>query len=80
MQDIFIPLTGDAAKKVRGAGDRLRAADPDLHDSLLEAKLAVVSGFLPEPGGLNQQDPQLRATLEWLNRAGILEWVRRSPM
>jgi hypothetical protein len=77
---LFVPLVGDAAKKVRGAGDRLRKIDPDLYESLLEAKMCVVSGFLPEAGGLNRQDPSLKATLEWLTRAGILEWVRRSPM
>lgn len=75
-----MPLTGDAARKVRGAADRLRKADSDLYESLLEVKMSVVSGFLPRGGGLDKQEPSFRATLEWLNRAGILEWVRRSPM
>ena len=75
-----MPLTGDAAKKIRGSADKLRQVDEDLYESLMEAKLVAVTGVLPEPGGLNQQDAQLRATLDYLNRNGILEWVRRSPM
>jgi hypothetical protein len=57
----------------------MRKEDPDLYESLLEAKLVVTSGHLPEPGGLNQQSPQLRATLSWLNRAGVLECLSRPP-
>lgn len=75
---MFFPPSSD--RKVRGAAGKLEKADEALYESLLAAKCAVVSGFLPAAGGLNDQDPHLRETIKWLNRAGVLEWLARSPM
>lgn len=80
LQDLFMPLVGDAARRVQGAAKKLRQVDPLLYETLMEAKIAVTTGFLPRGGGLDAQDPVLRGTLEWLARAGILEWVHRNPM
>lgn len=75
---MFFPPSSD--RRVRGAARKLEEADEELYESLLAAKLAVVSGFLPKSGGLDDQDPHLSKTIEWLNRAGVLEWLGRPPM
>ena len=74
---MFFPPSGE--RRVRGAAEKLEKADPELHESFLAAKLVVNTGVLPKAGGLDDQDPHLRGTLQWLNRAGVLEWLRRSP-
>lgn len=74
---MFFPPSSD--RRTRGAAQKLREADEDLYESLIDAKMAVVSGFLPRAGGMNDQDPVLVNTINWLTRAGVLEWLRRGP-
>lgn len=56
----------------------LRARYPVLYASLVEAKTCAVGGWLPGPGGLDEQTGGLKETLEWLAEVGMLEWVHRS--
>lgn len=80
-RDLFFPpgvRKQGLADADRAHASTLRKSVPWVWDSLVEAKMVTVTGCLPEPGSLEQQTGGLKATLEWLAEAGILEWVNRS--
>ena len=57
----------------------LRKKYPVLWESLVEAKTCAIGGWLPGPGGLDDQTGGLKETLEVLAEMCMLEWVHRSP-
>ena len=81
-RDLFYPP--GLREKREAAADRATASKvrklyPAVWDSFVEAKIAAITGSLPDAGGWNDQTGGFIVTLEWLAEAGILEWVGRNP-
>lgn len=63
----------------RAHAKALQKQNPVLWASLIEAKTCAIGGWLPSPGGLEDQTGGLKETLEWLAEVGMLERVHWGP-